>query len=65
MDTSSQALTWSMAAVATHPEVQHKLEEELKEVGLLATPQHPEPRVRGREGGSQGGLQARIHLWGF
>ncbi|EFN57493.1 hypothetical protein CHLNCDRAFT_34731 [Chlorella variabilis] len=44
-DTTAHTMTWTLYLVAQHPEVEARLCAELDALGLLATPQRPEPRM--------------------
>ncbi|KAK9821549.1 hypothetical protein WJX74_010904 [Apatococcus lobatus] len=43
-DTSTSAITWTLALIAAHPEVQQQVASELAALGLLATPNQPSPK---------------------
>lgn len=43
-DTSTSAITWTLALIAAHPEVQQQVTAELAALGLLATPEQPLPK---------------------
>ena len=44
-ETTSHAITWTLAALATHPEVQQTLADELTAAGLTPTAAAPVPRA--------------------
>ena len=43
VDTTAHTATWLLYMLISHADVQHKLLEELDGLGLLATPERPEP----------------------
>lgn len=44
-ETTSMGLSWTLGALACHPEVLRELESELASVGLLASEENPEPKA--------------------
>ncbi|CAL5229620.1 g12983 [Coccomyxa viridis] len=44
METTAHTIAWCIYAICQHPEVEAKVAAELDAVGLLATPDRPEPR---------------------
>ncbi|KAL4859962.1 Cytochrome P450 4V2 [Chlorella vulgaris] len=45
MDTTAHTIAWTLYLLAQHPEAEEQLCRELDELGLLATPQCPKPRM--------------------
>ncbi|CAL5223031.1 g5486 [Coccomyxa viridis] len=45
LETSGNAISWTLYLISQHPEVDAKLAAELDEAGLLVTPQRPAPRA--------------------
>lgn len=43
-DTSTSAITWTLALIAAHPEVQQRVAAELAALELLANPEQPSPK---------------------